>query len=88
METLTTEALIIKPKDNVFIRDISINKKDSFEVKTSWTVSSVCNSERRRFKLTKSHTDSNAFVGGHEAVGVIDGEHYLEKNYVKQLPIL
>jgi len=81
METLTTEALIIKPKDSVFIKDISIDKKDSFEVKTTWTVSSVCNSERRRFNLTKSHTDSNAFVGGHEAVGVIDGEHYLEKSY-------
>ena len=81
METLTTEALIIKPKDSVFIKDISIDKKDFFEVKTTWTVSSVCNSERRRFNLTKSHADSNAFVGGHEAVGVIEGEHYLEKSY-------
>ena len=81
METLTTDALIIKPKDSVVIKDISIDKKDFFEVKTTWTVSSVCNSERRRFNLTKSHTDSNAFVGGHEAVGVTNGEHYLEKSY-------
>ena len=81
MQTLSTKVLIIKPKDKVLISEIFIKQKSSLDVKTKWLVSTVCNSERRRFNLTKSHDDKNAFIGGHEAVGVIESEHNIQKFY-------
>ena len=59
METLTTQALVIKPKESLQIKNINITKKNDQEVKVNWIVSTVCNSERRRFNLTKSHYDTN-----------------------------
>ena len=81
MEKLKSKALIINPKKSIFFKDIIIERNSDSEVKTEWTVSSVCNSERRRFNLTKSHTDPDSFVGGHEAVGVIESEFYIKRHY-------
>ncbi len=81
MKSLNTDVLLIKPKENVFLKNIKIEQKNQSEVKTTWLVSSVCNSERRRFNLTKSHNQLNTFVGGHEAVGFLEDEFYVKRNY-------
>ena len=62
MKNIITEALIINPKQDVFFSNIQVVQKEISEMKTNWIISSVCNSERRRFNLTKSHHDSNSFV--------------------------
>ena len=75
------KALIIKPKERVKLEEISLEKKSSNEELVTWEVSSVCNSERRRYNLTKSKDDSLAFIGGHEAVGFIEDEKYINRRY-------
>ena len=81
MDMFETKALIIEPKKEVYFKEISLSRKDISEVDISWNVSTVCNSERRRFKLTKSHNDTRKFVGGHEAVGFINEDGHLKKRY-------
>ena len=75
------KGLVIKPKDKIFFKNIEINKKKKSDVKVNWILSSVCNSERRRYNLTKSANDTNSFIGGHEAIGVIEDETYPNKKY-------
>ena len=75
------QALVIKPKESVKIEKIPLKKKSSKEELVTWEISSVCNSERRRFNLTKSKEDNMPFVGGHEAVGFIEDEKYINRRY-------
>lgn len=70
MDCLNTQGLLITPRKDVALQDIKIDKNHESDVQISWAISTVCNSERRRFNLTKSHHDLRSFVGGHEAVGV------------------
>ncbi len=81
MNSIKTKALIIAPKREVYFKEIKIEQKDLSEVEMNWEISSVCNSERRRFRLTKSHNDAREFVGGHEAVGSVEEKSYLKKTY-------
>lgn len=74
MKAEKTQAVLISPKQDVIIKDIELQKSDSAELKLSWLISAVCNSERRRYNLTKSHEDDKSFIGGHEAVGRIEPE--------------
>ena len=75
------KALRIEPKKNIsFINDYtSPSSKDDLNLK--WFTSSVCNSERRRFNLTKSAKNIKPFIGGHEAVGFLNNGSYLNKKY-------
>ena len=50
---MNIKALIIKPKDKVSIEEISIKPKRESDVLVKWDISSVCNSERRRFNFNK-----------------------------------
>jgi threonine dehydrogenase-like Zn-dependent dehydrogenase len=75
------KALVIEPKNDIYFKEIDINKFEDSDVKIKWTVSSVCNSERRRFNLTKSATNKDPFIGGHEAVGTIETEKYISRKY-------
>ena len=81
MQEISTKVLIIKPKDKILISEVFIKQKCSLDVKIKWSVSTVCNSERRRFNLTKSHYDKNAFIGGHEAIGVLVNEYNIQEIY-------
>ena len=81
MNSQKIKALVIEPKNDIFFKDININKVEDSEVLIKWAISSVCNSERRRFNLTKSANDKDAFIGGHEAVGIIESEKYISKKY-------
>ena len=76
MDKLKVNALVIEPLKKVFFKDIFISKKNKSDIKIDWAVSSVCNSERRRYNLTKSANDKSSFIGGHEAIGIIEGETY------------
>tara|TARA_B100000965_G_C19552882_1_gene740859 strand:- start:489 stop:1628 length:1140 start_codon:yes stop_codon:yes gene_type:complete len=79
---INIKALCINPKKNIsFINDvIKPSSIDDFQIK--WISSSVCNSERRRYNLTKSATNKKPFIGGHEAVGIInDDSSYISKKY-------
>lgn len=79
--TLEINGLLIKPKEDVIIKNLSISKIKKSDVLVDWSISSVCNSERRRYNLTKSATDKDPFIGGHEAVGTISIENYPIKRY-------
>ena len=81
MNKLKVNALVIEPLKKVFFKDILISKKNKSDIKVDWAVSSVCNSERRRYNLTKSAADDKPFIGGHEAVGYISDESYPKKKY-------
>ena len=81
MDIINTKALIVEPKKNIHFENITLKKNNTSEVKIEWHISSVCNSERRRYNLTKSHTDDNSFVGGHEAIGYIKDEVYIKNRY-------
>jgi len=81
MDKLKVNALVIEPLKKVFFQDIVLQKKNISDVKIDWAVSSVCNSERRRYNLTKSASDDKPFIGGHEAVGHISEESYPKKKY-------
>jgi threonine dehydrogenase-like Zn-dependent dehydrogenase len=78
---LKVNALVIEPLKKVYFKDIFLSKKNKSDVKIDWAVSSVCNSERRRYNLTKSAFDDKPFIGGHEAVGYISEESYPKKRY-------
>ena len=80
MNKLKVNALVIEPLKKVYFKDIFLSKKNKSDVKIDWAVSSVCNSERRRYNLTKSAADDKPFIGGHEAVGYISDESYPKKN--------
>ena len=73
------KALRINPKKSIsFINDfIESSSEDDLNLK--WFSSSVCNSERRRFNLTKSANNIKPFIGGHAAVGVMNDESYINK---------
>ena len=75
------KALLITPKDKVFFKNIDLSSKKDSDVVVKWHISSVCNSERRRYNLTKSSEDTNTFIGGHEVIGYVNGEHYPKKKY-------
>ena len=83
MRSINTNALMITPGSDVRLENIIIKERNAAEVKTSWLTSSVCNSERRRFNLTKSHGDTETFIGGHEAVGFLSDEMdaYIKRRY-------
>ena len=81
MDKIKIKALIIEPKKDVFFKNIDITKDQDSDVLVKWEVSSVCNSERRRYNLTKSSNDKDSFIGGHEAVGVIESENYITRKY-------
>jgi len=81
MEKIQVKALLITPKKNIDLKETTIPVKRKSDVSVKWAVSSVCNSERRRYNLTKSASDLNAFIGGHEAIGNIVGEDYPKKTY-------
>lgn len=82
MNKLNIKALLISPKKDIsFINDV-INQSSKNDLEIKWISSSVCNSERRRFNLTKSAKNKLPFIGGHEAVGTINDESsYLSKKY-------
>ena len=80
-DSVLTKALVIEPKKDIYFKEINITKSNDSDVLVKWVVSSVCNSERRRFNLTKSATDKDSFIGGHEAVGIIESENYIAKRY-------
>lgn len=80
-QKISIEGLYIKPKQDILFKNIKISKKNISDVMIEWNISSVCNSERRRFNLTKSANDKDPFIGGHEAVGSIVGEDYPTKRY-------
>lgn len=80
-DRIKINGLLIKPKDDVLFKNLNISKKKDSDVLIEWGVSSVCNSERRRFNLTKSATDTAPFIGGHEAVGSITTENYPIKRF-------
>ena len=71
MSHITTLGLFIAPQADLSFQNIKIFKHQETDIEVDWKISAVCNSERRRFNLTKSHHDRQAFVGGHEAVGVM-----------------
>lgn len=75
------KALFIEPKKDIYFKNLNIKNNNDDDVLIKWTTSSVCNSERRRFNLTKSAGDKNLFIGGHEAVGIIESENYIKKKY-------
>ena len=79
--SFSTKALVIEPQKNVYIDSVEIRRNSQEELKLSWLVSAVCNSERRRFKLTKSHKDNFPFIGGHEAIGFSESDTYIRKKY-------
>ena len=81
MNKLKVNALVIEPLKKVFFKDINLSKKNNDEIEVKWAISSVCNSERRRYNLTKSKDDKEPFIGGHEAVGYITQETYPKKIY-------
>lgn len=81
MDAINIKGLLIKPKEDILFERFKISKKKESDVLIEWKISSVCNSERRRFNLTKSANDKNSFIGGHEAVGTIIGEDYPIKKY-------
>ena len=81
MATIKTEALLITPGSEVCIKEISLRQRNAKELETTWFASSVCNSERRRFNLTKSHDDVKTFIGGHEAIGILSEDTYIKKYY-------
>ena len=73
--------LCINPKKNIsFISDL-IKPSSLDDLNLKWFSSSVCNSERRRFNLTKSAGNKKPFIGGHEAVGFLNDNSYLNKKY-------
>lgn len=78
---LKIKALLITPKDNVFFKNINIPKTNDSDITMKWHISSVCNSERRRYNLTKSKDDKNTFIGGHEVIGNIIDENYPRRTY-------
>lgn len=78
---LEINALLISPKDKVFFKNINLTNINNTDVIIKWHISSVCNSERRRYNLTKSLDDKNTFIGGHEAIGCINGESYPKRTY-------
>tara|TARA_B100000579_G_C22817676_1_gene848810 strand:+ start:68 stop:1198 length:1131 start_codon:yes stop_codon:yes gene_type:complete len=80
-DIININGLLIKPKEDILFKKINISRKKDSDVIVKWNVSSVCNSERRRFNLTKSANDKDPFIGGHEAVGSIVGEDYPIKTY-------
>ena len=55
------KALVIEPKNDIYFKEIDINKFEDSDVKIKWTISSVCNSERRRFNLTKSAINKDSY---------------------------
>ena len=57
MNKLKVNALVIEPLKKVFFKDINLSKKNNDEIEVKWAISSVCNSERRRYNLTKSKDD-------------------------------
>ncbi len=82
METsLKIKGLIIEPKKEVYFKELEINNNEDSNVIIKWAISSVCNSERRRYNLTKSKNDTKFFIGGHEAVGSIESENYIKRIY-------
>mgnify|MGYP006090334411 CR=1 FL=1 len=80
-DTIKINGLLIKPKEDVLFKNLNISKRKDSDVLIEWGISSVCNSERRRFNLTKSATDIDSFIGGHEAVGSIAAENYPIKRF-------
>ena len=79
--TIKINGLLIKPKEDALFKNLSVSKKKDSDVLIDWCISSVCNSERRRFNLTKSANDKASFIGGHEAVGSITSENYPVKRF-------
>ena len=79
---MKTNALLIEPKKNISLTELTLEQKNSEDILIEWEISAVCNSERRRFNLTKSATDTEPFIGGHEAVGFIKEDPYFQKKYV------
>ena len=75
-------ALLIEPKKSISLTELSLEKKNSTDVLIEWEISAVCNSERRRYNLTKSAGDTDSFIGGHESVGFIKDDPYIQKKYV------
>ena len=75
------KALLITPKDKVFFKNIDLSSKKDSDVIVKWHISSVCNSERRRYNLTKSKDDKESFIGGHEVIGSIIEENYPRRTY-------
>lgn len=82
MNKINVKALLINPQKNIkFINDV-IEQSSINDYPIKWISSSVCNSERRRFNLTKSAKNKKPFIGGHEAVGIINDDiSYLSKKY-------
>ena len=63
MNKLNIKALLISPKKDIsFINDV-INQSSINDLEIKWISSSVCNSERRRFNLTKSAKNKLPFIG-------------------------
>ncbi len=81
MSKLKVNALVVEPLKKIFFKDINLSKKNDSEIELDWAISSVCNSERRRYNLTKSKEDNEPFIGGHEAVGLSSLETYPKKMY-------
>tara|TARA_Y100000591_G_C21852320_1_gene712507 strand:+ start:3453 stop:4565 length:1113 start_codon:yes stop_codon:yes gene_type:complete len=81
MKTLNVRALQIEPLNDVKFIDLELSSTNVLEDTVVWETSSVCNSERRRFSLTKSHDDKEPFIGGHEAVGYIESDVYIKRRY-------
>lgn len=81
MKNLTVRALLIEPLNDVRFIDYDIKQAHSNEEIVTWETTSVCNSERRRYSLTKSHNDRKSFIGGHEAVGFIETDQYIKRRY-------
>ena len=78
---INIKALCIEPKNKISFINNVIKKSSTDDVLIKWVSSSVCNSERRRFNLTKSAQNNKPFIGGHEAVGYINDASYLSKKY-------
>ena len=79
---INIKALCINPKTNISFINDKIKPSSNHDIQIKWLSSSVCNSERRRFNLTKSAGNKKPFIGGHEAVGIINDESsYISKKY-------
>lgn len=75
------KALQINPKKSISFINYFTEPLSKDDLNLKWFSSSVCNSERRRFNLTKSANNIKPFIGGHEAVGVLNDGSYINKKY-------
>lgn len=80
--TIVTNALVIYPKKKIKFEDIEITKRFEDEVLVDWKIAGLCNSERRRLHLQKTHDDNAPFVGGHEVVGTLRKGGLAEQRFV------